>query len=173
MKVNYNDLVAYLKQSGDWHEVPSAEEWIIFEGPCDTDGNAIELVLPSDPNTSDVPAYISMAIATLAAVADEPIDAMANEITPTSVKALLDVIKHFDCEPAVYDVHLVAASHMSGYDATVYFRTYTKGAARSVSTHGDTPEETLQYLLIVLQDQWGPCPCCGQYPRRETKEEHK
>lgn len=87
---------------------------------------------------------------------------MADEITPSSVEALMDAVKHFNCEPAVFDVKLRASNHLAGYSAYANFRTCQPAAADSVSAHGDTPEDALQDLLTVLKTRWGHCPHCKQ-----------
>lgn len=81
----------------------------------------------------------------------------------SQAKELMDEIKFFDCEPAIYKVCLVASDHNTGYDAWVDFRSNIPGAPSSLSAHGVTPEEALGILLNTLMKSWGKCPHCGNY----------
>lgn len=66
-----NHLIAYLKLSG-WtvHEHP---KWLEFYGNTDTAGNQLLLVLPRDPNATDLQSYVQKTMDLLSAVADEPL----------------------------------------------------------------------------------------------------
>jgi len=163
MNVNYDDLVAYLANSEDWHQIESSLEWLEFAGPPDAEGTPRHLLLPSSALASDLQYYITTAVCVLAAVEEIPKDTMADRITPSSVKALLQAIVHFDCEPGVFTASVQASDHQTGYTAYVDFRTSIQDAAREISTHGSSPEEALQCLLNVLKTYWGRCPHCSHY----------
>ena len=162
MKISYDDLVAYLDQSEDWNRISAENDWLIYNGPNDIDGEPVQIALPSSPDFSDIQTHMIIAVGILATIAGIHADTMADRITPSSVKALLDAIKYFDCEPGVYNVHVVAASHRAGYEAYASFRTTSLPAADSVSARGETPEQALARLLAVLKAQWGRCPRCGR-----------
>ncbi len=89
-----------------------------------------------------------------------------------TIKELLDKIKYHDCEPGIFKVFLMAADHSTGYNAWVDLRSTKPGAARSVSTRGDTPEEALTSLLGVLEEKWGRCPHCGGYLNGKATNDH-
>jgi len=162
MQINYDDLVEYLDRSEDWHQLGTDAKWLTYNGPNDAGGEPVQIALPSSPNFSDIQPLMEMAVGTLAAVENTSRDDMADRITPTSVKALMDAIKAFDCEPSVFNVSVQASDHRADYAAYVDFRTYGKHAARGVSTNGESPEEALQSLFDVLKARWGRCPHCGQ-----------
>ena len=51
--LQFGSLVEYLKLTG-WEQVESPNRWFVFKGSRDIDGNPLEIVLPSDPRTSDI-----------------------------------------------------------------------------------------------------------------------
>lgn len=163
MKINHDDLVAYLNESEDWRSVGEHPLWLNFEGPLDAVGVPLHIVIPVNHTDPSSAIYLQTAVATLAALAEIDKQTMADRITSTSVKALLDAIKRFDCEPAVFYVNVTASDHQADYTASVEFRTGTRPTASAVSAHGDTPEDALQDLLTVLKAKWGRCPRCGQH----------
>ena len=82
-----------------------------------------------------------------------------------SVQQYIDDIKRIKVEPGIFNVYLMGAGHRSGYDAWVSFRTYstTHPWMSECRTHGDTPEEALYRLLVVLtQITNDTCPHCGE-----------
>ena len=129
----------------------------------------MQLMLPSNSCAFDIETYIFIAVGILATLAGIHADTMANRITPSSVKALLNAIVHFDCEPGVFTASVQASDHQTGYTAYVDFRTYIKDAARGISTVGSSPEEALQHLLNALKTHWGRCPHCGHYLHGEDQ----
>jgi len=80
-----------------------------------------------------------------------------------SIQHLLDEIKSFDCEPRIFKVYLMAASHLEGFGAVADFRTYDPENIRELHVHGETPEAALQILLSQLTIRFGKCPQCGNY----------
>ena len=81
-----------------------------------------------------------------------------------SIQQYIDDIKSIKVEPGIFKVFLMGTGVMSGYDAFVTFRTYkTKHPWMSeCRTHGDTPDEALYKLLVVLtQVTNDTCPHCG------------
>lgn len=171
MKINYDDLVAYLDQSEDWTKVDSSPDWLVFHSPAAPNGTPLEAVLPADPDTPLLGTHLAEVIDILATFEILSPNDMADRITPTSVKALLDAIKHFDCEPSVFYVNVTAADHQADYTANAEFRTSMLPAASSLRTDGDTPEDALQELLTVLKTKWGRCPHCGQHLNGEDQED--
>lgn len=161
MIVDYDDLVAYLEESEDWRPIHENPLWLNFEGPLDAMGVPLPIVLPRVKDDLSTAIYLQTAVATLAAVHDLPLATMAERITPTSVQALMDAIKYFDCEPAVFRVSLMASDRTHGYDACVDFRTSSSPKAASLATHAHTPELALRGLLTELKAKWGRCPRCG------------
>ena len=88
------------------------------------------------------------------------------EPDPSEVQKLLDQIKSFDCEPAIFKVTLVVNMWSSGYSAVVLFREApNKKATLHIEAHGETPEEALSYLLETLEKKFSKCPTCGQYQK--------
>ncbi len=170
MKINYDDLVAYLDQSEDWHQVEAESDRLLYNGPDDAYGEPVEIVLPSDTHFSDLQPLMEMAVNLLAALQGCSFNAMADIITPSSVGALMDAIKWFDCEPPIYNVTLRASSHRSGFEAYARFRSTPPCTPSELSAHGDSPEETLTRLLAVLKAKWGRCPHCGQQHLSDVKE---
>lgn len=65
-----NHLVAYLKLTG-W-TMRESPRWYEFYGNSDVSGDRLLMVLPRDPNASDLESYIAKAIDMLCAIADEP-----------------------------------------------------------------------------------------------------
>jgi len=171
MKVNYHDLTNYLNQSDDWHLLPEDPGWLTYEGPAASDDLPAQIGLPN----SDVPLktqdLVDLAVGILASVKGIHRDRMADMITPTSARALMDAIRYSDCEPSVFTVTLQASGHIAGFQASICFRTYNPQALRSISTQADTPEEALHFLLHALRTRWGPCPTCGQQRHGEEQEE--
>ena len=170
MNVKIDDLIAYLTISDDWHGIGTDPKWLTFDGPADAEGDSIQIMLPCNPYATDAKSYITIAVGILAALEGIHADTMADRITPSSVKALMDVIKYFDCEPSVFVVTLLAADHRTGYTANVDFRTTGITPTDSVSTHGDSPEQALARLLDVLKAKWIRCPHCGQHLNGKDQE---
>lgn len=77
-----------------------------------------------------------------------------------SMDSLMREIIHLKTEPPIFKLFVMAAPHLDGFDAWVDFRTYDPDAARSVSTHGDTPEQALLRLKTALELRWIACPHC-------------
>ena len=161
MKVKYDDLVAYLEASKDWLLAHDNPKFRTFIGPKAADDVPIRIILPTTNDDLSSAVYVVTAVATLAKFAGIPAHEMADCITPTSVQALLDAIKHFDTEPGVFKVQLTAASHLAGYDAYLDFRHSPNREHGGLAAHADTPEKALTSLLATLKDKWGPCPACG------------
>lgn len=161
MPITHRKLVNYLRQSPDWLHTGERKQWLTFDGPPDDNGHPIQIVLPRISAIPNSMVYITTAIATLAKCAGISTETMVDRITPTSVQALLDTIKHFNSDPGVFTVQLLAGSHLAGYDAYLDFRCHKDHAHRSLSAHADTPTKALRSLLDTLQAKWGPCPVCG------------
>lgn len=77
-----------------------------------------------------------------------------------SMDSLMRKIAHLKTEPAIFQVLVRASDHQDGFESWADFRTCTEHAVRSVSTHGDTPEQALTRLLTILEDKWISCPHC-------------
>ncbi len=65
--LQFGSLVEYLKLTG-WEQVESPNRWFVFKGSRDIDGNPLEIVLPSDPRTSDIGYYVASAVDVLSAI---------------------------------------------------------------------------------------------------------
>ncbi len=76
---------------------------------------------------------------------------------------LMNAIAGADVEPSVLTISVVRGGHMSGFLASVAFRTYNKDAVRDITTHGLSPEEALQRAYDNLMALYGPCPHCGRH----------
>ena len=163
MQINYDDLVTHLNESEDWQQIEDSADWLIYNGPNDIYGEPLQIALPSNPDSSDIQTHMTIAVGILATIAGIHTDTMADRITPSSVAALMDAIKHFDCEPAIFRVWLMASDHLHGYDAHVDFRTGSSPRAASLATHAHTPEKALAGLLTELKARWEHCPQCGRH----------
>lgn len=80
-----------------------------------------------------------------------------------SIDGLMNAIAHADVEPNVYTVNIRKSDYMSGFTATVTFRTYDKTAISGFDAHGDSCDEALQKLYSNLIEKFGKCPHCGSY----------
>ena len=161
MLITRDQLTAYLEQSKDWLLASDGRQWNTYDGPAAADGHPVQIVLPAPSSTPPSTLYITTAIATLAKSQNVSTATMIDRITPTSVPALLDAIKHFDSEPGVFKVQLTAAAHLAGYDAYLDFRRQADREHGGLAAHADTPAKALKSLLATLTDKWGPCPACG------------
>jgi hypothetical protein len=78
----------------------------------------------------------------------------------------MQAIVSFDCEPSVFQVHVIKASYMTGFTVEVEFRDTMPDAISSFETTDENLNLALEKAYWKLQDWFGKCPTCGQHRHR-------
>lgn len=86
-----------------------------------------------------------------------------------TIAELLKDIARADVRRGVYRVSLVAAGHLSGFNAVVEMRGNDVDGYGGFSFHADTPEYALKGVEQELLAALGRCSECGNFREGKTR----
>jgi hypothetical protein len=75
----YRHLVEYLPLLG-WEMTVLGDRWLVFAGSSDVDGNPLEIVLPQNPQVSDIAFHLTNAVTILADVTGDSPENVAQKV---------------------------------------------------------------------------------------------
>lgn len=80
------------------------------------------------------------------------------------IAELLNEIKNFDCNPAVFNVSLQAPAYLDCFVVTVVFRNPAgSDGAHEFSVRNSNPMTALEITLGEMREKYGKCPNCNNY----------